>query len=129
MRGRGKWVGAPDHDAFGIAGCAWIESVNTTAKHVVERDLASQLIWTLTSESFEPEKYEDSYRQSVLEVVDRKVAGEETVLVSEPESREQIIDLVAALKQSLSEKRGEDGSERKAAKAKGQGKQRKSATG
>ena len=94
-----------------------------------ELDLASQLIGALTNESFEPEKYEDEYRQSVLEVVDRKVAGEETVLVSEPESREHIIDLVAALKRSLAEKRGQGGSERKAAKAKGPGKQRRSATG
>lgn len=58
----------------------------------------------LSQPEFEPEKYEDRYRQAVLEAVDRKVAGEEVVVAPTEEPREQIIDLVAALKQSLSEK-------------------------
>jgi DNA end-binding protein Ku len=70
-----------------------------------ELALASQLIDQLTNEDFEPEKYEDRYRQAVLELVDRKVAGEEVVAAPREEPREQIIDLVAALKRSLSEKR------------------------
>ena len=43
----------------------------------------------------------------MLEVVDRKVAGEEIVVMPKSEAREQIIDLVAALKKSLAEKGGE----------------------
>ena len=73
-----------------------------------EMDLALQLIDQLSNRAFEPDKYEDGYRQSVLEMIERKVAGEEIVAAPPAESREQIIDLVAALKQSLASK-GEDG--------------------
>jgi DNA end-binding protein Ku len=69
-----------------------------------ELELAEQLIDQLTNESFEPKKYEDEYRQAVLGMVDRKVAGEEVVAAPAAEEREQIIDLVAALKKSLADK-------------------------
>lgn len=71
-----------------------------------ELELATQLIDQLSRDAFEPERYEDTYRQRVLEAVDRKVAGEEVVAPAAEEPREQIVDLVAALKRSLEEKRG-----------------------
>ena len=86
-----------------------------------EVDLATQLIEQLSRDAFEPERYEDEYRRSVLEAVDRKVAGEEVVVMPKSEPREQIIDLVEALKKSLAEK-GEAAPARrvrKPAKAKG----------
>ena len=88
-----------------------------------EVELATQLIEQLSSPNFQPERYEDGYRQTVLELVERKVAGEEVVMAPRTETREQIIDLVAALKRSLAAKR-EDGAavpgrDRKPAKAKG----------
>jgi DNA end-binding protein Ku len=70
-----------------------------------ELDLAKQLIEALANESFDPEKYKDEYRQGVLEAIDRKVAGEEITVTAPPPQREQIIDLVAALKKSIAEKR------------------------
>jgi DNA end-binding protein Ku len=84
-----------------------------------ELDLAKQLIDQLTTKQFDAGSYEDEYRQQVLEAIDRKVAGEEVVEMPREEARDQIIDLVAALKQSLADKRGEDkaGPVRKAAKA------------
>jgi DNA end-binding protein Ku len=91
-----------------------------------ELALATQLIEQLSHETFNPAKYEDDYRRAILEAVDRKVAGEEIVAAAPAEQREQIIDLVAALKKSLAEKASAapraveaDKSERKAAKAKG----------
>ena len=90
-----------------------------------ELELANQLIEQLGHERFEPGKYEDEYRRAVLEAVDRKVAGEEVVTPPRAEHREQIIDLVAALKKSLEERRGageeaeEPARARKPAKAKG----------
>jgi len=91
-----------------------------------ELDLAQQLIAQLTSDSFKPQKYEDEYRQAVLEAVDRKVSGAEVVVAPREEQREQIIDLVAALKKSLAEKRVAAGEavplrDRRPAKAKGKG--------
>lgn len=71
-----------------------------------ELDLAQQLIEQLANERFQPDKYEDEYRRELLAAIDRKVAGEEVVSSPRPEQREQIIDLVAALKKSLEEKRG-----------------------
>ena len=96
-----------------------------------ELDLATQLIEQLGHDEFEPEKYEDGYRQSVLELVDRKVSGEEVVSAPRAESPEKIIDLVAALKQSLAD-RGDAPAAggRKPAKAKGKttGSRRKAAS-
>lgn len=81
-----------------------------------ELELANQLIDQLTHSKFEPQTYEDEFRQAVLEVVDRKVAGEEVVVMPRTEQREQIIDLMAALKKSLADKKG---ATRKPARAKG----------
>jgi DNA end-binding protein Ku len=73
-----------------------------------ELALAHQLIDQLTQKTFEPGKYEDEYRRLVLEAVDQKVAGQEIVVMPNAEPREQIIDLVAALKKSLAAKAGGD---------------------
>jgi DNA end-binding protein Ku len=70
-----------------------------------ELELADQLIEQLSRPHFEPGRYEDDYRRDVLAQIERKVAGEEITAAPAPERREQIIDLVAALKKSLSEKR------------------------
>jgi DNA end-binding protein Ku len=66
--------------------------------------LAKQLVEQLARESFEPARYEDEYRRALLEAIDRKVAGEEVVAPPRPEAREQIVDLVEALKRSLAER-------------------------
>ncbi len=103
-----------------------IEIDRTIALKDAELDLATQLIEQLSHETFDPAKYEDEYRAAILQAVDRKVAGEEIVAAKPEEQREQIIDLVAALKKSLGEKAAasakpaaEAKPERKAAKAKG----------
>jgi DNA end-binding protein Ku len=85
-----------------------------------ELELANQLIDQLSSSAFDPRSYEDDYRRDLLAAIDRKVAGEEVVIATKAEPREQIIDLVAALKKSLADKGAEAPSRpRKAAKAKG----------
>jgi DNA end-binding protein Ku len=92
-----------------------------------ELNLAGQLIDQLSAEAFDPRKYEDEYRKAVLAAIDRKVAGEEIVSGEPVEKREQIIDLVAALKKSLAE-RGAAADQpervRKAAKSKASGRAR-----
>ena len=95
-----------------------------------ELQLAQQLIEQLSAERFDPAKYEDRYRQAVLAAVDQKIAGQEVVVAEAPQAREQIIDLVAALKRSLEERGGRAdadagaaaGRERKPAVAKGRSK-------
>lgn len=96
-----------------------------------ELALAHQLIDSLSQKKFEPEKYEDDYRRMVLEAVDQKVAGEEVVVMPTSEPKEQIIDLVAALKKSLADG-GKEASKsgRKPARSKGkEAKGRKKAAG
>lgn len=68
----------------------------------VERDLAEKLIDQLSSDSFEPEKYSDTYAERVHTAVDQKVAGEEISIAPE-QPKAQIIDLFEALKKSLAE--------------------------
>jgi len=66
-----------------------------------EMKLAQQLIAELTAESFQPDQYRDHYRDRLREVVDKKVAGEETTIAETAAPKAQIIDLMEALKQSL----------------------------
>jgi len=70
-----------------------------------EMKLAQQLIGELTAEGFQPEQYRDHYRDRLREVVDKKVAGEETTIIETAAPKAQVIDLMEALKQSLARER------------------------
>ena len=78
-----------------------------------ELDLAVQLVDQASSEAFQATDYQDDVRERMLELIQQKVDGEDIVTVAQEEPQTQIIDLMAALKASLSE----EGSERKPAKA------------
>lgn len=69
-----------------------------------ELELAQQLIKQLSKETFDAGRYEDEYRQKVLAAVEQKIAGEDVVIQPKEEAKEQIIDLVAALKASIAAK-------------------------
>jgi DNA end-binding protein Ku len=64
-----------------------------------EVDMARRLIDTL-HERFDPERYEDEYRQAVLDVIERKAKGEEIAVADEPEAGDSD-DLMAVLEASL----------------------------
>jgi DNA end-binding protein Ku len=70
-----------------------------------EVELARRLIDELSSDAFQPERYEDDYRKRVLAVVGEKVEGKEITTVAPREERTKVIDLMDALRASL-EKRG-----------------------
>jgi DNA end-binding protein Ku len=65
-----------------------------------ELKMATQLIESL-SEPFEPEKFEDTYRNQVLDLIDRKASGEEIVAAPAPAAEEKVVDLMAALEASV----------------------------
>jgi DNA end-binding protein Ku len=65
-----------------------------------ELRMASQLVESLT-EPFEPERFEDTYRNQVLELIERKAAGEELVAAPAPVAEEKVVDLMAALEASV----------------------------
>ena len=68
-----------------------------------EIDLASDLMDKMSAEEFEPEKYHDEYRERFLAMIDQKVKGQEiTIAPTAPErGRGKVVDIFAALKQSL----------------------------
>src|SRR4051794_5781501 len=65
-----------------------------------ELEIAKQLVDSLAGH-FEPEQYTDSYREQVLEMIERKAAGEEIAVQPQVEEAAPVPDLMAALKASL----------------------------
>ncbi len=67
-----------------------------------ELAMASQLIDSLTAD-FEPERYEDTYRQEVLDLLEAKAAGEVTAIEAPAAADDEgVVDLLAALEASVS---------------------------
>jgi DNA end-binding protein Ku len=64
-----------------------------------ELEMAGKLVKSLQAK-FEPHKYKDTYRDAVLEVIERKRKGEE-ISVEEPERKEEPDDLMKALEAGL----------------------------
>jgi DNA end-binding protein Ku len=63
--------------------------------------MAEQLIASL-AEEFEPAKHRDTYREAVLELIQRKAAGEaEVIAPPTAPAAEKVIDLMAALEASV----------------------------
>src|SRR4051795_3013705 len=72
--------------------------VKTTKR---ELDMAKQLIESLSGD-FNPSEYRDEYREAVLDMIERKAAGE-TITIEAPEpERQEVPDLMAALEASIS---------------------------
>jgi DNA end-binding protein Ku len=65
-----------------------------------ELAMAQQLIDSLSTD-FEPEKFHDTYREAVLELIERKAAGEEVVAPAAAAEPDKVVDLMAALEASV----------------------------
>src|SRR5690349_8052720 len=106
--------------AESIEEIAEVAEIKTTKR---ELDIAKQLVASLAGD-FEPEKYTDSYREQVLDMIERKAQGETIAVQPEPEDlTAPAPDLMGALKASLEavrsrEGEGEDGAKPKPAKRK-----------
>ena len=66
-----------------------------------ELKLAVQLIEQIATDEFRPETYEDTQRNKVRSLIDRKVQGEQITAAPAEQPKAQVIDLMAALKASL----------------------------
>jgi DNA end-binding protein Ku len=64
-----------------------------------EMRIARQLIDSMATD-WDPSRYHDTYRERVLDLLERKAEGEEIVL-EEPKPQGRVLDLMAALEQSL----------------------------
>jgi DNA end-binding protein Ku len=80
-----------------------------------ELSLAERLIEQIAVDEFRPEKYEDAVKKRMEQVIAQKVEGHEVTFVEAPEPQGKIIDLMEALRASLSETGGGEG-ERKGPK-------------
>lgn len=68
-----------------------------------ELAMAGQLIASLDAE-FDPERYHDTYRQKVLEMIEAKQRGDESLVAApEPDETSTVVDLMAALEASVAE--------------------------
>jgi DNA end-binding protein Ku len=94
-----------------------LDSVGEAEASDRELKMAQQLIDSL-SRDFDPSEYRDDYRERVLELIERKAAGEE--IAAQPVSEEPAAapDLMAALEASLAAVRSDDQEEKPAAKKK-----------
>jgi DNA end-binding protein Ku len=99
-----------------------------------ELKLATQLIEQAASDKFTPENYRDEVRERMLELINRKVEGEDITVAPTAEPEHKIIDIMEALKASLAAgnsrkpaQQAEPSAEKKAAKPKPVAKKRASA--
>ena len=65
-----------------------------------ELKMASQLIDAMTGE-FDPSQYRDEYREALMQVIESKIEGRETVEVEPTEEPTKLVDLMAALQASV----------------------------
>src|SRR3954465_2992591 len=87
-----------------------------------EMEMADRLISSLATE-FDPERYHDTYRERVLEMIDQKAEGKEVVLQPETKAAAPVVDLMAALEASLAAAKGGRGG----GEGRGEGTHRKAA--
>ncbi|MDH3281917.1 MAG: Ku protein [Gammaproteobacteria bacterium] len=89
-----------------------------------ELKLAIQLVEQLASDEFKPENYRDEVRDRILELIQRKVDGEDISVAPSEQPQTKIIDMMEALKASIA-----SGEKRKPAKRAGKRSVSKQKTG
>ncbi len=65
-----------------------------------ELQMAEQLVESLAGD-FEPSRYRDEYREQVLELIEKRAAGEEIEMPERAPTAPQVVDLMAALEASV----------------------------
>jgi DNA end-binding protein Ku len=85
------------NDPVAIPELAELEDIELDKKELV---MARQLIETLAGD-FEPEKFHDTYREAVIDMIERKAEGEEFVAPAASAEPEKVVDLMAALENSV----------------------------
>src|SRR6266571_477765 len=70
-----------------------------------EVKVAHQLIEALAAD-WDPEKYKDSFQENLKKLIEAKLEGGEVAAVEKPKKLAPVVDLMAALKQSLAQMEG-----------------------
>ena len=84
-----------------------LDSISEAEASDRELQMAEQLISSLSGE-FDPSKYRDDYRERVLQLIERKAAGEKIAAPPAAEEPAAAPDLMAALEASLAAVTGDD---------------------
>jgi DNA end-binding protein Ku len=88
--------------------------------------MAKQLIESLSGD-FDASQYKDEYRERVLDLIERKAAGE-TITVEAPEpERQDVPDLMAALEASIAGSKGPPKKRTRSSNGSGAAKKKKTA--
>lgn len=66
-----------------------------------EKQMAGQLIDAMTG-AFDPSQYRDEYREALMQVIESKIEGRDTVEIEPAEEPTKLVDLMAALQASVS---------------------------
>jgi DNA end-binding protein Ku len=82
------------------------EIVHDTKVAKPELEMAKQLVESL-SRPFEPSDFENEHKRDLMALIEKKLAGEEIQVAPEPEEREPVPDLMAALQASLEQAKDE----------------------
>jgi DNA end-binding protein Ku len=95
-------------EVFVLETMFWPDEIRATEFEVLDKkvsvrpqevQMAKSLIDNLTSD-FTPDEFTDEYREALLGIVEKKIAGEEIEVVPEPEPT-KVVDLMDALKASV----------------------------
>ena len=84
-----------------VVKAASLDGLPVRAK-VGDRELsaAEKLIDSLAT-TFDPKRYRDTHRDRLLKVIERKAEGEEIVVEEAPQKEAEVVDLMAALEESV----------------------------
>jgi DNA end-binding protein Ku len=66
-----------------------------------ELQMAEALIESLSADTFEPDKFHDTYRERVLELIEAKAEGKTIVAAPAPDTTARVVDLMSALEASV----------------------------
>ena len=91
-----------------------LEALADVEANAREVKMAGELIDSLTA-PFEPQKYRDEYREQVLDLIERKAAGEEIAVQPVAQEPAAVPDLMAALEASVAAVRGDGNGAKKPA--------------
>ncbi|MFT5430248.1 MAG: hypothetical protein ACI9OJ_000921, partial [Myxococcota bacterium] len=80
----------------------WVYIAWMSARAIASATVSFQINAMSTADEFSPQKYEDTVRVQLHAMIDAKVNGQDVMLSPAQEPKGPVVDLMAALKASLS---------------------------
>ena len=109
-----------DHGRIKYQRVCAVDGEEVTFEHIVKGYEYEKDKYVVLTDEFNPSQFKDEYREAMLQIVEKKIAGEEIEVIAEPEAT-KVVDLMQALKQSV------EATKKKAAPKKAASRQKKAA--